>query len=637
MRETHYIDIDEEIITAVSRLRQSAESEHVFVFPKRALILQSIVNLRLLDREAKKLGKKIIVMSQDEAGKKLAEKAGLVVEAYHDRPPLPSQEKMTPLLVPLTDPSALPKRPNTLLGSRSIGSESFFAHTSQSQESIVHQSLQPVHQMDAQPLLKPSAPSQPIRVRSADSVRLTSLNSMRNTAPAAPQTPPISQPLPPTPAPVFSPKKRLERFMANGQVSQVHPERPVINTSPLTQSKKISSSRNLSSFHWKYFGGFSLGLILLGAISFLGWYAFFPKAIVTIMPQSAEQVVRLQMSGVTNSPINNTDIPVHLIQLERSFQVTETASGTPTGTGAKAGGRIRIYNDFSRDSQPLVATTRFETSDGKIYRLTEGVTVPGVTEKDGKRERGMVEATVTADKAGSEYNIAPTRFTIPGLKGGPKYEKFSAESSQAFTGGGSVAGGEGQKTVSSEDRDRASKAAETQAREYILTEAKKELGPKEVIITDSLQLTKTSETLNPPLGGVAEAFVYEGRYTAKLFLIDEAQVRERIAQERVTVGEVTLAPAHFDVRYTALLPKYESGRLDMTIESTVLFQASLDRAKLEPLLRGQDETGIREFLKVHPEIERLQVEFDPQLFIKTIPNDPERLMIDIVQSEKKPD
>lgn len=55
MRETHYIDIDEEIISAVGRLRRSSQLENIFIFPKRALILQSIVNLRLLEREAKKI------------------------------------------------------------------------------------------------------------------------------------------------------------------------------------------------------------------------------------------------------------------------------------------------------------------------------------------------------------------------------------------------------------------------------------------------------------------------------------------------------------------------------------------------------------------------------------------------------
>ncbi len=87
MPETHYIEIDEEIISAVSRLRKSGDPENIFVFPKRSLILQSIINLKLLGREAEKLGKKVIVMTQDEQGMRLAEKAGLRTEEYQDVSP----------------------------------------------------------------------------------------------------------------------------------------------------------------------------------------------------------------------------------------------------------------------------------------------------------------------------------------------------------------------------------------------------------------------------------------------------------------------------------------------------------------------------------------------------------------------
>src|SRR6185369_6351532 len=84
MPQTFYIENDEEIISVIGRLRKSSSEENYFVFPKRALVLQSIVNLRLFQREAQKLGKRIVVVTQDEAGKNLAEKAGVETQSYSD-------------------------------------------------------------------------------------------------------------------------------------------------------------------------------------------------------------------------------------------------------------------------------------------------------------------------------------------------------------------------------------------------------------------------------------------------------------------------------------------------------------------------------------------------------------------------
>jgi nicotinamide mononucleotide adenylyltransferase len=52
MAQTFFIDSDEEIISVIGYLRKSPEAENYFVFPKRSLVLQSAVNLRLFQREA---------------------------------------------------------------------------------------------------------------------------------------------------------------------------------------------------------------------------------------------------------------------------------------------------------------------------------------------------------------------------------------------------------------------------------------------------------------------------------------------------------------------------------------------------------------------------------------------------------
>jgi hypothetical protein len=102
-----------------------------------------------------------------------------------------------------------------------------------------------------------------------------------------------------------------------------------------------------------------------------------------------------------------------------------------TGTPKKASGIIVIYNAYSKEPQTLVANTRFQAASGKIYRISKAITVPGARGE----VAGSVEATVTADQVGSAYNAGLTDFKIPGFKGDPKYDKFSAKSKTPMTGG----------------------------------------------------------------------------------------------------------------------------------------------------------------------------------------------------------
>ncbi len=74
----------------------------------------------------------------------------------------------------------------------------------------------------------------------------------------------------------------------------------------------------------------------------------------------------------------------------------------------KAGVFVTIYNKYSK-SQALVKTTRMQSADSIVYRLTESVTIPA---------GGSVQVFMEADKAGAEFIVQPGRFTIPGLWAG---------------------------------------------------------------------------------------------------------------------------------------------------------------------------------------------------------------------------
>ena len=118
--------------------------------------------------------------------------------------------------------------------------------------------------------------------------------------------------------------------------------------------------------------------------------------------------------------------------------VTETfAASSQSNVSLKAQGTITIYNDYSTSPQEFVATTRFLTPDGKIFRITQTVTVPGATKaSNGTLTPSSINAPIAADQAGPDYNIGPVaKLTIPGFAGKPQAAGFYGTINASTTGG----------------------------------------------------------------------------------------------------------------------------------------------------------------------------------------------------------
>jgi hypothetical protein len=133
-----------------------------------------------------------------------------------------------------------------------------------------------------------------------------------------------------------------------------------------------------------------------------------------------------------NAPIGT--LPYQIITTSRTASTSVAANGTTHATRA-ASGVATIYNNYSTQSQDLIANTRFEAPDGKIYRIHSVLTVPGASKNaDGSLNPGSISTSLFADQPGAEYNRGSTQFTIPGFKGDPRYTKFYAQAGSITNG-----------------------------------------------------------------------------------------------------------------------------------------------------------------------------------------------------------
>ncbi|MEK9180904.1 MAG: hypothetical protein AAB871_01580 [Patescibacteria group bacterium] len=79
MPRTIYLAFDEEVISALQKIRKAGSDDIILVVPKGARIFRNLTNLKLLREQAQKFQKKLTLATADEKGRVLATRAGLVL------------------------------------------------------------------------------------------------------------------------------------------------------------------------------------------------------------------------------------------------------------------------------------------------------------------------------------------------------------------------------------------------------------------------------------------------------------------------------------------------------------------------------------------------------------------------------
>lgn len=205
--------------------------------------------------------------------------------------------------------------------------------------------------------------------------------------------------------------KRTPRFGASSSVN-LYPE----------YRKPVSQIAGRSKRSYFY-----IGMLLLAFLFLYIYTYFFNTAVLTVVPKYKDLTVNDTFKVGTD-----TDIPL-LLATTTLTESKKLPKGGKTTVEKKATGEIIVYNNYSDTPQRLIKNTRFESLDGKIFRIQESIVIPA---KKGSVP-GSIKTKVYADEIGDSYNIAPTDFSLPAFKGTDKYKLFYARSSATFTGGAS--------------------------------------------------------------------------------------------------------------------------------------------------------------------------------------------------------
>ncbi|HRY82843.1 MAG TPA: hypothetical protein P5232_04050 [Candidatus Moranbacteria bacterium] len=615
--QTFYIDIDEEITSIVERLKKARAREVIIVVPKRALLIQSIVNLRILKKEADENEMQLMMVTQDKLGKILIEKAGIFVQQKMDNIAdeeisLNEEEGMGEKFYSAEDEMNGAMENQSRLDK--IGSENYFNAGEILESSKID--LEKIKIKQA----KKTEPAQE-KLVNKELVAGVGMNSKNKLMKPSLDISARSEKLP---APETSEHKNLigeknrEKKIENFFFRKDNFEDKIKNSRP-----DEFKNYNLSKKDHKWFLAF--GLISSLAVAGILAYLFLPKATLTIEAKTKIESIDSNVTGSTS--VNNSDfekeiIPAKVVSAENSITEKFDASGNKSVSNQKARGKITIYNEYSTSPQPLVATTRFLSSGGKLFRLINGVTIPGMEKSGSETKPGTVEAQVIADESGENFNIGPDKFTIPGFEGSgnEKYAKFYAKSEEAMSGGGS--GNQTANFITDSDIASAKTKALAKFKEEIKNKLKEAAGGEAIILDDAVSGDEPIYKLSNSSGDMADSFQITIQSRSKAMVVLEKDLKDMVARmiSKAGNGKANIESNTIKFDFGKTNADFTAGTIDIKFHATgeIAPNLNLDAIKKEILGKNNDE--LTAYLSTFSDIKNANVEYWPSFINSQIPS-----------------
>jgi len=358
-KETIYVDVDDEITGIIDKIQAAKGKVIALVLPKRAPVLQSIVNMKLLKRTAETADKNLVLVTTETGLLPLAGAVGLhVASTPTSKPSVPSAPRLPgnevedaeePLKI--VDGNAAEEGDDfdaSTVASKSIG-ELATAGAAQADEDDIDESIDMADDAD-------------------ESIPTTDSKS-------APK-----------------PKK----------------------------DKKLKVP-NFDSFRKKIALGVA-GLVVL-VVAWIYAFMILPKAAIAIHTDSSTVTTNLNLTLDTTAKALDTgnNIVPATQQSQQKTATQQVAASGQQNNGAKATGTVTITNCTPDNSELVLPAGSTVTANSHTYVLQSGVDLlfSGVHSHSSCQSTGVTSKTVniTAIKGGADYNTSDSNATFSSSAG----------------------------------------------------------------------------------------------------------------------------------------------------------------------------------------------------------------------------
>ena len=372
-----FIETDEDMPSIVNRISKCASSEVVLVVPAEALILRSIINLKILKKRAEEINKNISILK--------TENLGVNQNQFVEK----DESNVVSSVVKNIDKTLDLNK--DIVEKKNIYQKDDLRNENQDNKAKVFDIVKKVQAPESS-------------IESERKIFEKKINHYEN--------------------------KTSERFTKSFDDNKLNSCKDVAKN-----NKKRKKTIIVSALNSKLLVFFILMIIVTVSIAAFFMYQ---KAEINIVLKKDLALYSFEFTGdesIEKIDASNNKIPLDIIKID-----SEESGFYPT-TGKKhieeeASGKITVFNEYSSTPQRIVASTRFlSKTDNKLFRVRQAVTIPGFSRVEGVDIPGQIVITVYADKVGEEYNIDPDAFHLPGLQGSAKYNSIYARSTKEMTGG----------------------------------------------------------------------------------------------------------------------------------------------------------------------------------------------------------
>ncbi|MEK9167201.1 MAG: hypothetical protein AAB613_00445 [Patescibacteria group bacterium] len=590
-----YLEPDEEITSIIDRLSKVEGTKIAVVVPKNSTMFQSLVNLKLLARQAQKLGKEVAIISNNKVGSRLAKQVGLEtyaslgtvgntsqLSAFSDQQSaVPTADSRQPIAAP-TGVDTLPDGTPIHRYSPEIGqlatNEKQPEETSEEVETTdVESEPETAVQTVTEDIAKDSPPSQEV--------------------PEVTNEPQTSS----SDVPVGKPTGSLPPIISRG----VH-------------------SHNEFIFPWKSAIVAAVMVLVAGVITFL----FLPKATVTLTFPAKLLSETFALSAKTDPSSIEGTVSGNLLTVEKSNSKEITATGKKD-IGTKAFGNISVKNCEDTNSHILNAGTK-ATSAGKVFLTSSTVNIPAGQFSGGGTvcNSTAVAVGVSAVDAGEAYNLSSATFSLSGL-------------ASRISGTGSTAGGTTKQiTVLSQD-DVSSSYSELKSQ--LLQDGTNELKGKsgnQIIIDEAIKSTVIEQKVDKEVGSQTDRATVS--VTMELFTIAfDLEAVEVAAKDKLNAkikeNEQLIIPS--DKKPTFIFKELTEDKTTLNIEVTSTGYAApeIDKKLVAKEVKSKTSSGAKNFLKEKYGTEEITIEIIPGWWFERLPILSQAISIEYGFNEASPE
>lgn len=348
----------------------------------------------------------------------------------------------------------------------------------------------------------------------------------------------------------------------------------------------------------------AVGCLLLAALL----PVVFPEATVTVTPVSVKTT---QDPTVTAYPEAQEGSLQYAVE---SWTVTVTRPIVPTVTETvteKASGTIKISNTNSSD-QKLIKNTRFESAEGKIYRVRDSIVVPAL---------GTLEVKVFADEGGESFNTTSATFKLPGLKSSDLYNKVTATTVTPIQGGFSGT----RKSIDSAEKKKVVAELEQEIIEAVRTG--KNYGGTKLLVrkTTSADIGEVTESAQ------GDQVLFTINAEAKALFVAKEDLAAALAVEAGSPVQSKRIEFKGDIPQLSAVEAFDSAQygkkpVQVQVAGEHALTYTVDKVQLAKDLAGAQRDGVKDLLGKYPEIEKAIATVRP-FWRSKLPGNPEKITI----------